>query len=121
MNKKFVRFDEQLRARSELNQKAIYRTGMSLISAIDEAVSRDPAMNEKLRPLREYAQAGVSGLIVNPRTWAGEPLRYEFREFLLPKSVMDEYGEFAYHTHGCVPGQPQIHYFEGVAYVEVDE
>lgn len=121
MNKKLVLFDERLRARSELNQKAIHRTGLALISAIDEAVSLDPAIGEKLRPLREYAQAGVDGLILAPRTWADEPLRYEFREFLLPQSVMDEYGQFTFQTHGYIRGKPQIRYIDGVAYVEVDE
>jgi hypothetical protein len=118
---RLVRYDAELGVRAELNQKGIREAGHQLIEAIDVACATDPALANKLRPLREYALAGIEGRVISPRTWAQEPLRYEFKEDLLPTEILNAYGSFAFFTHGLSKTPSSIEYRNGEPFIAVDD
>lgn len=105
----------------ELNQLGIQKKASKLITAIDKVTKNDQELTELLAPLREYAEQGLKGKIVSPRTWSGEPLSWEFGEHLLPQDVRSAYGDFAFYTHGLTLKVPRPLYQEGLAYIEVDD
>lgn len=118
---KLVRYDEAREVRAELNQDAIARTAADLLAGIDAAVESSPEWAGRLESLRAYACAGIAGQITAPRTWAEEPLAYEFGEGLLPGDVGDLYGEFTFWTHGLTFDEPVVQMVGGVAYITVDD
>lgn len=119
--KKLVRFDESLGVRLELNLLGIHHRARTLIEVIDRASRQDRQLAEKLAPLREYAELGLGGQIVSPRSWNDDPLRWEYREGLLPPEVENAYGKFAYFTHGLTLDEPRPVMIGGQTYIEVDD
>jgi len=117
---KLVRYDQKRGIRLELDQRKIQETALALIRAVKAAVAIDPALGAKLSPLLDYAQLGLEGRILHPRSWDEDPLRYEFREDLLPIDVIDAYGRFTYYTQGSVGRHPTLRTIADQIFVEVD-
>lgn len=118
--KKLVRCDPETKLLIDLDQKAIARTARMLLDAID---AEQGSCDIDMGALRDYAKQGLAGEISITRAWNDEPLRWEFREGLLPKSVLGAYGDYAFYTHGLTLDIPVVTFQNGVAYlsVEVDD
>jgi hypothetical protein len=118
---KLVRFDEELWVRIDLDQKKIAEKAHRLLAECKLAIEKDSQWQDRLSPLMQYAQMGLEGRLTRPRSWADEPLRYEFGERLLPENVREAYSEFAFQTHGLTSDIPEIIHRDGQSYIAVDE
>ncbi|PZP38968.1 MAG: hypothetical protein DI585_05725 [Pseudomonas fluorescens] len=117
----FVRYDEKLKARLDLDQVNLRKAATELLNEIENHLEDAPAEAAKYKPLQQYAQQALDGQIQSPRNWSIDPLQAEFANGDLPEDIEDAYGSFAFYAHGLtIDPSPKVTMKNGTAYIEVD-